>query len=88
MKTLKKNELLSHVTSFLKTKGVLLEEGSASQALKSSCSTLTSVINQSNQGLRKAKKELTHGVDAVRQIIHEKTASKPQPGKKPKTKVV
>lgn len=86
MKTLKKNELLGHVTNFLKTKGIVLEDGSASTKLKTGCETITGIINQGNRSLKNVQKEVTAGVDKVRQVIHEKTAPAPTPAPKAKKK--
>jgi hypothetical protein len=86
MKTLKKNELLGHVTNFLKNKGIVLEEGSASTKLKTGCEAITGIINQGNRSIKNVQKEVTAGVDKVRQVIHESTAPTPAPAPKAKKK--
>ena len=92
MKPIKKDELFSHVSEFLKKRGVEMKEGSYSQAIQNGCSFLTDAINLSQQGMERAKTEFDRHLDHMRRVIHEKTAPKTKPGaeskaRKPKARV-
>ena len=76
MKRIQKDELYSHLSGFLKTKGVELQEGSYSRRIQQGCHLLADAINLSQRGLEKAKTEIDKGVERMRQVIHEKTAPK------------
>jgi hypothetical protein len=85
MKTLEKDELYQNVHGFLKTKGVELKPGSYSQKIQKSCALLSDAINVSQQGFARAKSEIDKKLGQIRQVIHEKTASRkastpPRPG--------
>jgi ABC-type hemin transport system substrate-binding protein len=77
MKPINKDELFSHVSQFLKGKGIEFKEGSYAQGIKKSCGFLTDAINLSQQGIQKAKTEIDKNLERVRQVIHERTAPKP-----------
>lgn len=79
MKPIQKDELFGQVSSYLKTRGVELKEGSYSQAVERSCGILADVINLTQQGVERAREEIDKRVDQMRQVIHEKTAPHAQP---------
>jgi hypothetical protein len=79
MKTIQKEELFGNLSSFLKTKGVELKEGSYTQAVEKSCGILADVINLTQQGVDRAKTKIDKRLDQMRQVIHEKTAPKTPP---------
>jgi len=82
MKPIEKDELYGHLGGFLKAKGIELKDGSYARAIQKGCGILADVINLSQQGMEKAKQEVTVKVDQMRQVIHEKTAPKPPPASK------
>jgi hypothetical protein len=75
MKALEKDELYQNLQTFLKAKGVELNEGSYAQKIQKSCWLLSDAINSSQQGLARAKTEIDKKLDQLRQVIHEKTAA-------------
>ena len=79
MKPLSKDELFENLSSFLKTKGIALTDGSYAHGIQKSCSILADVINLGQQGLDKAKTGIDQKMEQMRQVIHEKTAPKPPP---------
>jgi len=79
MKQLEKGEVFQHLSSFLKSRGIEMTEGSYSRKVEQSCSLLTKTINLGQQGLSKAKTGIDEGLDKFRQTIHERTAPKPPP---------
>ena len=76
MKQIDKHEIFENLSSFLKTKGIELKEGSYSQGVEKACEILTDTVNLSQRGLERAKDTLDKNLDKVRQVIHEKTAPK------------
>ena len=77
MKPIEKDELFAHVAQFLKAKGIEMKDGSYPRGIQAGCSLLTDAINLSQKGIKRAKVELDHSIDRMRQVIHEKTAPKP-----------
>jgi len=87
MKPIEKHEIFENLSSFLKTRGIELKEGSYSQGVQKACEILADTVNLSQRGLERAKDTLDKNLDRVRQVIHEKTAPKPPPvSSKPKAK--
>jgi hypothetical protein len=78
MKPIEKDEVYEHLRGFLRSKGIELQEGSYSQTIQKSCSILADAINLSQRGIEKAKTGIDQQLDKMRQVIHEKTAPKPQ----------
>src|SRR2546423_14972604 len=76
MKPIEKHEIFENLSSFLKTRGIELKEGSYSQGVQKACEILTDTVNLSQRGLERAKDTLDKNLDRVRQAIHEKTAPK------------
>ena len=79
MKPIEKHEIFENLSSFLKTRGIELKEGTYSQGVQKACEILTDTVNLSQRGLERAKGTLDKNLDRVRQVIHEKTAPKPPP---------
>jgi len=86
MKTIKKNELYSHLSVFLKKRGIEFTEGSYAARVRQGCGLLTDVINCTQRGFSEAATQMDQGLDRMRDIIHRKTAPKPPPANPAKTK--
>ena len=54
MKQIDKHEIFENLSSFLKTKGIELKEGSYSQGVQKACEILTDTVNLSQRGLERA----------------------------------
>jgi hypothetical protein len=67
------------VSDFLKTKGIELKEGSYANFIQNGCKVLTEAINLSQQGVSRARNELDKRLDAMREVIHQKTAPRQPP---------
>jgi hypothetical protein len=76
MSTIKKNELFGNLKSFLKSKGVELQDGVYAKRLQKSCDLLTDSVNLSQQAFEKAKNAMDKGIDGLRRVVHEHTAPK------------
>src|SRR5690348_14845138 len=79
MKPIEKEELYQNLSSFLKTRGIELTDGSYANGIQKTCSLLADAINLGQQGFERAKTEFDKRLDQMRQVIHEKTAPKPPP---------
>jgi hypothetical protein len=79
MKQIEQNEIFQNLSTFLKSRGIELTEGSYSHGLRKSCSLLTKAINVGQESIEKAKVELDKTCNHLRQVVHEKTAPKPPP---------
>lgn len=79
MKKIDRDELFSHVSEFLKVKGVELQEGSYTRTIQKGCQVLADTINLSQQAMERAKAEIDKRVEQARQAIHEKTAPRKPP---------
>jgi hypothetical protein len=76
MKHIVKEELYSHVSGFLASKGVDLKDGSYTRRVQQGCGILADLVNLSQDGLDSAKRNADKQLDKLRQAIHEKTAPK------------
>jgi len=74
MKTIKKDELFSHLGDFLKSKGIELKEGSYSARIQQGCNLLADAINTTQTTVSKTKVKVDRALDDLRQKIHESTA--------------
>jgi hypothetical protein len=83
MKPIDKHEIFEHLSTFLKTKGIEMKDGSYSQGIQKACEILTDTVNLSQKGLERAKDTVGKNLDRVRQAIHEKTAPKASAKGKP-----
>jgi hypothetical protein len=79
MNKIKHEELFGNLRSFLKSKGVELEEGSYTKRVQQGCELLANSINASQSTLKRARTAVDKGLDQLRQTIHEKTAPKSPP---------
>jgi hypothetical protein len=79
MSTIDKQELFEHLSTFLKRKGVSLEEGTYTRRIQQGCGIIADTVNKSQSALATARTKLDRGLDQVRRVIHEKTAPKPSP---------
>ena len=86
MKTIKKDELFSNLGSFLKSKGIELNEGSYTARIKQGCNVLADTINATRKTVDKTKVKVDQALDQLRQTIHEKTAPAPPPPTKSKSR--
>lgn len=76
MKEISKEEMFINLKSFLKSKGIELQEGSYVERIRKGCDLLTETVNGSRRAFDCAKDAMNNGLDHVRQTIHEKTAPK------------
>jgi hypothetical protein len=72
MKQINKEEMFGNLKSFLKSKGIEVQEGAYAQRIRQGCELLTDSINVSQRTLKSAKSAM----DQLRQTIHEQTAPK------------
>ena len=79
MKTVNKDELFQNLSSFLKSKGIELKEGSYTHRVQSGCGLLADAVNATQKTVRTAKTKANQAIDQLRQSIHEATAPKPPP---------
>lgn len=79
MKTIDKDELYGHLSEFLKSKGIELQDGSYTQRVRKGCAMLADVVNTTHQTVGKAKAEVGRKLSRLRQSIHEATAPKSPP---------
>ena len=80
MNQINHEELFGNLKTFLKSKGIELQEGSYAQRIRQGCDILTDSINVSQRTLRRAKSAMDKGLDRLRQTIHEQTAPKSPAG--------
>jgi hypothetical protein len=83
MNRIKKDELFTHVSAFLKTRGIELQSGGYTTAIEKGCQVLADTINLSQQALERAKTGIEQNLDKAREIIHEKTAPRKPPVQRP-----
>lgn len=85
MNEINKEEMFGNLKSFLKSKGIELQEGSYSDGIRKSSDMLADAVNLSQRGFENAKTAMGKGLNQLRQTIHEYTAPRPAaaPGAKP-----
>jgi hypothetical protein len=76
MSDIKKEEVFGNLKSFLKSKGIDIQDGSYADGIRKGCEILTDTVNMSQRALVRAKNAVGKGLDEVRQTVHEKTAPK------------
>jgi hypothetical protein len=76
MNQINKEEMFGHLKSFLKSKGIEVQEGAYAQRIRQGCELLTDSVNVSQRTLRRAKSAMGKGLNQLRQTIHEQTAPK------------
>ena len=79
MSDIKKEEVFGNLKSFLKSKGIEVQEGSYAEGIRKGCEILTDTVNMSQRAIVRAKDAVDKGLDQVRQTVHEKTAPKAKP---------
>jgi hypothetical protein len=76
MSEIKKEEMFGNLKSFLKSKGIEIQEGSYASGIRRGCDILTDTVNMSQRALDRAKVVVDEGLDKARQTVHEYTAPK------------
>ena len=71
--------MFGNLKSFLKSKGIEIQDGSYADGIRKGCEILTDTVNMSQRALGSAKDAVEKGLDQVRQTVHEKTAPKSKP---------
>lgn len=71
-----KDEMFGNLRTFLKTKGIEIQEGSYAEGIRKGCEILTDTVNMSQRAFGRAKDAMDKGLDQVRQTVHEATAPK------------
>ena len=74
MSEIKKEEMFGNLRSFLKSKGIDIQEGSYANGIRRGCDILTDTVNMSQRALDRAKVAVDKGLDQARQTVHEYTA--------------
>ena len=76
MTEINKEEMFGNLKSFLKTKGIDIQEGSYADGIRKGCEILADTVNLSQHALVRTKDAVDKGLDHVRQTVHERTAPK------------
>ena len=76
MSEIKKEEMFGNLKSFLKSKGIDIQEGSYANGIRRGCDILTDTVNMSQRAFDRAKVAVDEGLDQARQTVHEYTAPK------------
>jgi hypothetical protein len=76
MSDIKKEEMFGNLKSFLKSKGIDIQDGSYANGIRKGCDILTDTVNMSQRAFDKAKVVVDKGLDQARQTVHEYTAPK------------
>ena len=84
MSNIKKEEMFGNLKSFLKSKGIDVQEGSYANGIRRGCDILTDTVNMSQRALDRAKVAVDQkrGLDKARQTVHEYTAPKGTAGQR------
>jgi hypothetical protein len=76
MSDIKKEEMFGNLKSFLKSRGIDIQEGSYANGIRKGCDILTDTVNMSQRAFDRAKDAMDKGLDQARQTVHEYTAPK------------
>jgi hypothetical protein len=76
MNKINKEEMFGNLKSFLKSKGIDIQEGTYAEGIRKGSEILTDTVNLSQRALVRAKGAMDKGLDQVRQTVHERTAPK------------
>lgn len=76
MSEIKKEEMFGNLKSFLKSKGIEIQEGSYANGIRRGCDILTDTVNMSQRAFDRAKVAVDEGLDKARQTVHDYTAPK------------
>jgi hypothetical protein len=79
MKTINKEEMFGNLKSFLKSKGIELQDGAYTHRIRKACEIMTDSVNLSERAFRKTKNAVDRGLNRLREVIHEQTAPKSSP---------
>jgi hypothetical protein len=82
MSDIKKEEMFGNLKSFLKSKGIEIQDGSYANGIRKGCDILTDTVNMSQRAFDRAKVAVDKGLDQARQTVHEYTAPKTPGGSK------
>jgi hypothetical protein len=80
MSDIKKEEMFGNLRSFLKSKGIDIQEGSYANGIRRGCDILTDTVNMSQRAFDRTKTVVEQGLDQARQTVHEYTAPKAKTG--------
>jgi hypothetical protein len=86
MSDINKEEMFGNLKSFLKSRGIEIQEGSYADGIRKGCEILTDTVNMSQRAFDRAKDAMDKGLDQVRQTVHEKTAPKSKTASGTRTK--
>ena len=84
MKPINKDEIYEHLSSFLRSRGIELKDGSYVRGIQQTCNFLTDSINFGQEGMQRAKVEFEKSLDRMRQVIHEHTGPRNSAGEPPR----
>jgi len=76
MQTIKKDELFRNLSDFLKSKGIVLNDGSYSARIQHGCNLLADAINATQKTVKQTKARVDEALDQLRETIHQRTAPK------------
>lgn len=76
MSEIKKEEMFGNLKSFLKSKGIEIQEGSYASGIRRGCDILTDTVNMSQRAFERTKTVVGQGLNQARQTVHEYTAPK------------
>ncbi len=79
MSAIKQEELFQHLSGFLRSRGIELQEGAYTRRIQQGCRIVTEAANLSQRAMQKTKAEVDKRLEQVRQVIHEKTAPRTAP---------
>ena len=68
--------MFGNLKSFLKSKGIDIQEGTYANGIRKGCDILTDTVNMSQRAFDRAKDAVDKGLDQARQTVHEYTAPK------------
>jgi hypothetical protein len=81
MNEINKEEMFGNLKSFLKSKGIEIQQGgSYAEGIRKGCEILTDTVNLSQRAFDRAKGAMDKGLEQVRQVVHERTAPKSKSG--------
>ena len=83
MNKINKEEMFGHLKSFLKSKGIELQDGSYTERIRRGCGLLADSVNLSQRAVKRARAAVDQRLDQMRQVIHERTAPGRSAGAQP-----
>jgi hypothetical protein len=76
MNEINKEEMFGNLKSFLKAKGIELQEGAYTRRIQKGCEILTDSVNLSQRTFDRAKTAMDKGLEQLKLAVHERTAPK------------